>query len=115
MSNLEKIREENNTKPETIRSKAQTNRRMLEDAIDKAFEENGGLSEFVQQMFNEARSGEQWAFQEILNRKFGKVRDKVEIDINVTDLRPNQTETELLDDKFKKPAIEYKVEDEKDV
>ena len=85
---------------ETQRSKAQSERRILERAIDKAFAEHKSIDEFVIDLFKEATEKHQgWAYQEILNRKFGKVKEIVDINMNIP--RPDQEETEQLEERFK--------------
>jgi hypothetical protein len=100
---LQDKRDQNNTQPETVRSKSQTARRILEAAIDKTIDKNGGIEQFVDKIYTEAtQNGEQWAYQEILNRKFGKVKDEVQLNIiPINDLRPDQQELQALEEQFK--------------
>jgi hypothetical protein len=86
----------------------QDNKETLEYYPDK-------IKEIVNSIIENAKNGNSSMMDQLLNRCEGKVKEQIEVGLKLNEIRPNQTETELLDDKFKKPAIEYKVEDEKDV
>jgi hypothetical protein len=106
MSQLEIERQELATKQETNLSKAQQNRRILESLLNKYIPDEEIVTHIKDEAFIRHNG---WAYQEILNRKYGKVKDIVDVNVNIRDLRPQQEEIEALNNRFKAINTPYEI------
>jgi hypothetical protein len=106
MSQLEIERQELETRQETNLSKAQQNRRILETLLNKHIPDEEIVTHIKQEAFDRHNG---WAYQEILNRKYGKVKDIVDVNVNIRDLRPQQEEIEALNNRFKAIDTPYTI------
>jgi hypothetical protein len=95
------------------RSRAQSNRQLLESAINKAFKEDKRLDTFVNNLIKEAEERHNiTAYQEVLNRFAGKVKEQIDFNVNIRDLRPQQEEIEALNNRFKAIDVPYTIKED---
>jgi hypothetical protein len=96
-----------------MQSRSQSNRQLLESAINKAFKEDKRLDTFVNNLIKEAEERHNiTAYQEVLNRFAGKVKEQIDFNVNIRDLRPQQEEIEALNNRFKAIDVPYTIKED---
>lgn len=111
-SHLQEIREEKKkpvTNPDTLkRSQAAENGKFITNALKAYLNGSDSFStypiriqEFVKSIVKNAIKGNSSLVDITLNRTEGKVKDVVDVNMNMSDLRPDQAEIEEQDQQFK--------------